>query len=385
MIAASRHRNCPGGKESRSARDPDPPRSHRGPWAAWATLFALWVLPASTLSADAVTVLLFPSDAARHPDRAHWSVPVHGWVFELEEDSAWRRKALSTVAERMGVDDTAASSRVFRQRAGMFLADGEHGMRIELRGEAGDSVTAVSRSDGHWFANLLLPNGAAPRPGNRDVWVSYEAVLSQETPGSFEGRAQLLEDTGISVISDIDDTIKASNVQDKRALMENTFVNEFRAIPGMAGAYREWAGHGAAFHYVSASPWQLYPALSEFMRTAGYPEGSFYLRKFSFQLARLWDFLRGPGDYKPDTIRKIFTRYPTRRFVLVGDSAEQDPEVYGSIAREFPGQVSHVFIRDVTPDTDDEARLLEAFEGLAESEWSVFESGAALQHWRPRP
>ena len=52
--------------------------------------------------------------------------------------------------------------------------------------------------------------------------------------------------------------------------------------------------------------------------------------------------------YKTSTIESILRTYPQRRFVLVGDSGEKDPEVYAELARRFPEQVMHVFIRDVS-------------------------------------
>jgi phosphatidate phosphatase APP1 len=39
--------------------------------------------------------------------------------------------------------------------------------------------------------------------------------------------------------------------------------------------------------------------------------------------------------------------FPKRRFVLVGDSGERDPEVYAAVARGRPEQVSSVLIRQV--------------------------------------
>jgi phosphatidate phosphatase APP1 len=54
------------------------------------------------------------------------------------------------------------------------------------------------------------------------------------------GRLQLIPDTpgGLSVISDIDDPIKVTEVPaGHRILYLNTFVREFRSAPGMADRY----------------------------------------------------------------------------------------------------------------------------------------------------
>ena len=67
------------------------------------------------------------------------------------------------------------------------------------------------------------------------------------------------------------------------------------------------------------------------------------------------------------------------RFVLVGDSGEQDPEVYGGIARKHPGQVSAIFIRNVTGEKPESDRFRKAFEAIPQDRWRVFEQAAELE------
>jgi phosphatidate phosphatase APP1 len=166
--------------------------------------------------------------------------------------------------------------------------------------------------------------------------------------GRSNRHAQLVGAQGVSVISDIDDTVKVTQVRDKRALMANTFVNPFEAVPSMARAYTAWADGGAVFHYVSSSPWQLYPALAQFFAESGLPAGSFHLREIGLGDRSFLDLFDTPADAKVPTISAIIRRWPLRKFVLVGDSGEQDPEIYARIYREFPGNVLHIFIRNVT-------------------------------------
>src|SRR5690625_5563263 len=78
------------------------------------------------------------------------------------------------------------------------------------------------------------------------------------------GWIRLLKPEGVSVISDIDDTIKITDIPAGRSVvLENTFFKPFQAVPGMAERYQE-DGAEVAFHYVSGSPWQLYRPISEF-------------------------------------------------------------------------------------------------------------------------
>lgn len=51
--------------------------------------------------------------------------------------------------------------------------------------------------------------------------------------------------------------------------------------------------------------------------------------------------------------------YPELRFVLFGDSGQDDPETFRDIARERPDRVHAALLRDVTPpDRDREVRRI---------------------------
>ena len=90
-----------------------------------------------------------------------------------------------------------------------------------------------------------------------DGWLRYRADTSDGDERQLGGAVQLLPPRGVSVVSDVDDTIKISQVADHRELLNNTFLRPMEAVPGMPALYRRWAKDGAAFHYVTASPWQL--------------------------------------------------------------------------------------------------------------------------------
>src|SRR5690606_35970024 len=103
--------------------------------------------------------------------------------------------------------------------------------------------------------------------------------------------------------------------------------------------------------YVSSSPRQLYPVLDDFLHEQQFPEGTLRLRDI-----RVSDELFGTKtseNHKLSAIENLLLAFPGRRYVLVGDSGEADPEIYGEIARRFPQQVVAIYIRDVTSDIDD--------------------------------
>lgn len=182
---------------------------------------------------------------------------------------------------------------------------------------------------------------------------------------------------GWSVISDIDDTIKDSQVSPLRQLLANTFLRQFRSIEGMPELYRQWEGLGCQFHYVSSSPWQLLSPLQRLCQQAQFPGGTFHLR--TLRLGADWMrkmLLRQRG--KAIVISSLLATFPQRRFILVGDSGERDPEIYCHVAKRFPQQVQAVYIRQVSPRPVSGRRLLRLTEGLPSGLCHLFEDAAEL-------
>ena len=169
-----------------------------------------------------------------------------------------------------------------------------------------------------------------------------------------------------------------SGVTDRRTLLENTFLKEFEAVPGMAEMYRTWLGDGGSLHFVSSSPWQLYEPLTELIARSGFPAASLNLKPVRFRDETLFDLFKKGTETKPTVIRSILDRFPKRQFLLVGDSGEQDPEVYAELLRERPEQIQKVYIRNVTDAAPDDERFRTVFDGIEASAWQLFSEPAAM-------
>jgi hypothetical protein len=329
----------------------------------------------SQLAGDEV-VVFYPTCAHLSDDGRNWTIPVHGVVYEPERDSLRRSLAVALMRRAVAVEDGTPEAAIFDRRVGLFLVDHERGKEISIRLGTGEHPIGRSRASGHFFGELQLPVGDAARllrgrqtPGN---WISFQAVTRENDHRRFVGRAQLIESRGLSVISDIDDTIKDSQVGDRKALLQNTFVRDFRPVPGMAELYRGWARQGVVFHYVSGSPWQLYLPLSEFLEKEGFPAGSMHLKQFRLKDPTAFSLLASQEETKLGAIEPILTAFPHRRFVLVGDSGEQDPEIYGKIARKYGQQIAAILIRNVTGEAAQGERLRRALEGIEPRRWQLF-------------
>lgn len=306
-----------------------------------------------------------------------WVVPMRVWVRERRYVAEGLTARVAASMGKLGPGEI----RIFRSRILDFLADDEFRESIvfqfdndaekqqyRVRNERGD----FPKTDLNGLVEgvIEIPASRAEellsRQGSRNGWLTFHATSAGHVG---RGRIRLVDPAGLSVISDIDDTVKITEIPaGPKVVVRNTFFREFEAAPGMAQMYGEWKD--ASFHYVSGCPWQLYEPLAEFLfgEGAGFPEGTFHMRDLRKNLlsARTWKDLTKLVTAENVTYRQkvvqiseIMGRFPGRKFILVGDSGEKDPEVYRIIKDRFPGQVQEIRIRDVVNDAEKSAGRLE--------------------------
>ncbi|KAJ3032622.1 hypothetical protein HDV00_007316 [Rhizophlyctis rosea] len=223
------------------------------------------------------------------------------------------------------------------------------------------AVTLTTDDDGFFTGSIKIPNSVVTQwreEHGEDVMDHHAVRVVAFKPGkaaslhSFNS-VELIPPTGISLISDVDDTIKDSSVHvGKIAAFNAAFFAESKEVPGMADAYNFLRAKGVRFHYVSGGPYQLYPMVSQFLQAHRFPTGSLNLRD-------VWegrDTLT-VQKYKHQVISGIFKDFPFRKFILVGDSGEKDIEIYSGAHSVSPHQVMKIFIRDVTTGTNLASRL----------------------------
>ncbi len=161
-------------------------------------------------------------------------------------------------------------------------------------------------------------------------------------------------DAPFGVISDIDDTVLVSDATNvakvlARTLLQN--VHERLAFPGVGELYRSLAAGGVPFFYVSSSPWNLHGPLTRFLELHGLPSGPLLLRDWGLDDAAP----RGHAGHKLTAIASVLQALPDLPFLLIGDSGQEDPEIYAHLVEERPERVLGVLIRDVAGPTRDAA------------------------------
>ncbi|HZB45641.1 MAG TPA: phosphatase domain-containing protein, partial [Pyrinomonadaceae bacterium] len=229
-------------------------------------------------------VVPFPTYGYRQKDDANtWVIPLRVWVSKARRLPV-RDEILGVFASDMG-DLSADDIARLRARLKHFVADDDSGEAVSVKfdddpeGQTHD-LPGVTDFNGLVSHELRLTDARARRildaQGSTSGWLTFTA-----TAEGFEGkgRARLVEPRGLSVVSDIDDTIKITEVPaGKRIVLRNAFLRGYAVVPGMVEKYQ---GHGGdvMFHYVSGSPWQLYKILGDFLvGESGFPEGAFHMK-----------------------------------------------------------------------------------------------------------
>ncbi len=332
-------------------------------------------------------VVLFPSLGHLTADGQHWLIDVHGDVSGPGRINLGKRMLLRLLRRAMRAKSEDLNSPIFQDRIARFVASDRSGRRVVLRiADELHDLPNKTRRNGHFQAALKIPVARASKWAESAA-VGAEKYLETAVEGTpVLGQAYLIDPKGLSVISDIDDTLKHSYVVCKRTLLTNTFLRPFETIPGMADVFRRWWAEGASFHYVSSSPWQLYEHLAGHLAAEGFPTGSFHLRHFRLRdhLLRRLLLLRRSG--KLSVIRRIVRRFPERRFLLVGDSGEHDPEIYGALARRFPQQIAGIYIRHLDTKHSHPRRYARALRKIDPARVLIFREATELARFNvPSP
>jgi phosphatidate phosphatase APP1 len=211
---------------------------------------------------------------------------------------------------------------------------------------------AITDREGYFEFNIALD-----RRLERDVEIDLRLVAPSAADGRpIVARAAICVPPAsacFGVISDIDDTIVWTHVGNCRRMLwtlARSNAATRKPLDGVAALYRALhdgtAGdEGNPIFYVSSGPWNLYPPLVDFLRINGVPRGPVFMKDWGRHTLYEW---RDHGAHKLASIREIMTAFAHLPFILVGDSGEQDPEIYREVVREFPGRIAAIYIRSVS-------------------------------------
>ncbi|KAI9930552.1 hypothetical protein AWENTII_007488 [Aspergillus wentii] len=245
----------------------------------------------------------------------------------------------TTDASQLSKDELSVANAHLMERLRPFLTNPMAEMPVTVfffNDKDSQSRNTVTDESGHF--NL--------RAGLTFVPTHIRVLASENLSAAKE--IEVSEPNGISLISDIDDTVKHSAIASgAKEIFRNTFVRELAelTVDGVTDWYSRLSKMGVDFHYVSNAPWQLYPLLERYFKMVGLPPGSFHLKQYSGMLQGIFE---PTAERKKGSLERILRDFPERKFILIGDSGEADLEVYTDIVLANPGRILGIFIRDVT-------------------------------------
>jgi phosphatidate phosphatase APP1 len=256
-------------------------------------------------------------------------------TFRVQSSADSRWSNLFALYERLESDEVPGA-RVLAHFQGQT-----HATLTDKGGYFSFEISPPQLLDGGWqTVELELPDSL---DDNGDpVRVSAQVIVP--VPGARFG-----------VISDIDDTVLWTNVTNKlnmALMLAGSNAHTRKPFKGVAAFYRALR-QGASGNednpvfYVSSSPWHLFGPLVEFLRVQDIPVGPLLLRELGMREVFK---LTSHGNHKLAKIELILSFYPDLQFVLIGDSGEQDPEIYAEVLRRHPKSVRVIYIRNVNPD-----------------------------------
>lgn len=290
-----------------------------------------------------------------------------GEILSLETDSVWRN--IKNMYRRFETDEIpfARVKAIFQNREVETQADDEGYFTAEFRNVENSGVNLW-----HEVAFELL-----------------EPIFPDAHKTTSNGQIMIAPASAkFGIISDIDDTIITTNAINRLKMLVTTIAaNEHTRVPfeGVAAFYKALqkgvSGNDSnPIFYVSSSPWNLYGFLIEFMRKNEIPLGPVFLKDFGSHT-----IFRG-GDHqthKLENIRHILETYRNLPFVLIGDSGEQDPEIYRKIIEEYPRRIVAAYIRDVDPNPlriESVNRLITEISGIGSQMVFAADSEFAASH-----
>jgi hypothetical protein len=183
-------------------------------------------------------LMLFPNIGFQRKDNK-WRLNVHGWRFQASKRNKFLGESSSTIAERIARLLATSEQIVYYNdtfqpnRLKPFMVQDKQQEEILIIIGTKYNYTTKTDSEGQFRTSFIIPNEDVQelkQTLKNDQVIKYKAM--GDNADLWEGHIVLLERRGLSIVSDIDDTIKISEVLDKIRLVANTFIHGFRVVEG---------------------------------------------------------------------------------------------------------------------------------------------------------
>jgi len=184
-------------------------------------------------------LLLFPDVGFQSLNNTNtWDVMVHGWKYQKSKSKNFLEFSVSSWLERLAKnldnqnDILYLNGSINRDRLQPFFVTDQSDEVITI--QIGSKIQLLRTDNyGEFYEQIQITNDDIKQQRQQGDIMTYEAIDDDDDEEKSKGIIRLIEPSqGISVISDIDDTIKISEVLDKVRLLANTFIYPFKPVPG---------------------------------------------------------------------------------------------------------------------------------------------------------
>jgi len=274
-----------------------------------------------------------------------------------------------------------------------FASDEIPGVKVKAE-LLGKSLTTETDEMGYFFFHFKFKNEEKKILLKKWHTVHFELLdkIVENQPHTYAtGEVRIIPSKQSRIIvSDIDDTVLISHsTQTLRKLRLMLFKNALTRLPFPSVAkFYEALNEGKdkqediPFFFVSSSEWNLYDLLDDFFSFNNIPKGVLLLRKLNHSIYKFWKSGGGSHEHKYEKIKSLINFYPEHKFILIGDSGQQDPELYTKIALEFPGKIKSIYIRRIRSKSymKNNVSLIEELQKVNTTYLEVSNTHAAAQH-----
>ncbi|KAK0336283.1 hypothetical protein LTR02_009388 [Friedmanniomyces endolithicus] len=298
-----------------------------------------------------------------------WNVLFHGMVYKQPNTSA---QTLNDLANKLFIYGTSVSdlppdqqdqtrnvtSEIFVVQQGNVAVSPIHIEPAQSQGGSGQPGGGGATTASGGTQDITLPgnttvegdftvfmpiNSNGLTPGNATSQIQR---LNTYVGGATLGNATayLVPDRGLTVVSDIDDILRITQIYEPKEGLLNSFARPYTPWENMPSIYANWSKSlpNTHFHYLTTTPEQVTRNYMQFIYST-YPGGSFDDRPLNFS------DISATLSIRKFLLNRIFETFPQRKFILIADTSNSDVmRDYPAMATDFPGQVQCIFLRNTT-------------------------------------
>lgn len=316
---------------------------------------------------------------------AGWNVRFHGNVYKqpnISNDTLDKLANVFLVGTSIQQLNTTEQDEARNVTAEIFVVQ-QGNQTVQMNLEPYPSQGSNPQSGGK--QNLTLSYPTTPQ-GDFDVFLPIDNTTGALLAGNETNRTQrlsvfangsdlgnatayLVPPTGLTVINDIDDILRVTQIYLPANGILNSFAKPYVPWLNMPEIYANWSQSIPTmhFHYLTTTPEQITRNYMQFIYDY-YPDGSFDTRPLNFS------DVDATLSIRKFLLDKIFQTFPQRKFILVADTSNSDVmRDYPEMAKQYPGQVQCIFLRNTSATDDDKFPYdTSGFKGLNQSMYMFF-------------